>query len=346
MRPIILLAIALAAAPAAATPASGAGAVQSSHPDIGAEDGAAELQAFLTWLVELERRNAPGNEAFGELRGAWQEALASGGGMASAAAVRPVVMRTIAALDAVHANLGTMPAPDFPRLALHTDVSASAMIAVFRQSNRELRAAAEGFLPVLEAMARRDRNATDAALDRLMGTARSIIASQRAILRARLAVVPREESAWDVTNQRLLAAEASMRVTASWPAVRAARADPSLAADLVSLADQLDANAAAGAAKVEAEFVAETAALRRAESGGDAAAASILRPLVASLGVNRRIFAPSRTLAAAFRAQATQLRGPVTLQSFRALNGAIRSAVAEIEQIMDEELAAMAAAGG
>jgi hypothetical protein len=346
MRSIIpmaaLLAVAFVPAAEAAHQPSRAAAVPAA-PDPEAVRGAADFEAYLAWLVEVERRNAPGNEAIGALRGAWEAALASGQGMRAAAALRPAHARAVAALDSAYADLGTIAAPNVSRLDLPPDLQPPAMIALLRQSNRELRTVALEFLSTIDAMEQGDRRAAGAALGRLMSTVRIVLASQAAVMRARLAATPRVESAWEATELRLLLLSASLRIAETFPAVMASRPDPGLAPDLLRLADRLDANAVAGAAKIEAELASETAALRDAEASGSAADASVIRRLVAGLTVNRRVFAPSRALAATFRAQAPRLRGTLDLTSFRSLNREIRNAAAAIDQLADEQLQAMAA---
>ncbi|HEY0013187.1 MAG TPA: hypothetical protein VGB79_10090 [Allosphingosinicella sp.] len=346
MRSIIQLAAAFAAvtsaAPAEAVPSSRVKAEAPSQSEPETIRAAAEFEAYSAWLLALDRSQASANEAVQSLQGAWQAAIATADSRRAAATFRPAVARAIEALDAAHADLAAVETPDFPLLDLPEDLRTAPLLAVFRQSNRDLRTGIEGFYPMVDALQRRDQSGFDAAVDRLMGAFRIVMLSQATMLRASLAATPRDESSWEVVNIQLLAANASVRLMTAWPAIQSRRPDPSFAPDMLAIAEQLDGHAAEGARKLETELIAISADLADAEAARDSASTFLLRRGVAALVATRQIFPPARTLAATLRERAPQLRGAIDLQAVAALSSAIRAARLEFERVATEEVEAVA----
>jgi hypothetical protein len=346
MRSFFLLAAAFAAAAspvlAEAKPSSRVRAEAAPEPDPATVQAAAEFEAYSAWLLAVDRSQAPANQAVQALQGAWQEAVATADPVRAAATFRPAVARAIEALDAAHADLAATETPDFPLLELPEDVRTAAMLAVLRQSNRELKTGIESFYPMVDALQRRDEGGFDTALGHLMAAFRIVMESQATMLRASLAVTPREESSWELVNVQLLTATAAARLLSAWPAIQARRPDPSFAPDLLAMAEQLERDAAEGARKLEAELIDVSAELAAAEADRDTAVASLLRRGIAGLVAARQGFAPARTLAAALRERAPQLRGQIDVQAVAALSSAIRATRLDFERIATDEVEAVA----
>lgn len=346
MRYLLLVAAAAAliasGGPAAAVPTTEEQRVPATGSEPEVERAAAEMEAYGNWLLRIGQLQAPANQALQDLHGAWQNAAASGDMRRTGPTVRAVVGRTLELLDQADAQLAAVETPDFPSLDLPDDLRTAALLAVARQTNRQVRAAIESAVPMLEAFERDDRRATEAALLRMVDALLQVLESQVALGRASLAATPREESTWEMTNIDLLTARTGARILAVLPAVQAGTGDPELGSDLVRFADELETSAGAGEQKLDAELAELAAALAEAEVARDRASQTILRRAIAALRAGRRLFPLAHSFAGTLRRESARLRGGANLEAVRAVSSALRETRWEIDRIGIDVAAAVA----
>ncbi|MBV9900604.1 MAG: hypothetical protein JOZ90_05845 [Alphaproteobacteria bacterium] len=295
---------------------------------------AAATSAYGNWLGRLLEIERPVETQLVGLDADWRAAFAQGGsGPELAARLRPIVARVVAEVDAASRAIDALQAPRFTGMDLDEGMQPAAMVRDIRTLNGRIREALAGFDTLIDAIAREDRAATDAAAARVVAGFGLVLDAKILLARASLAATPRDDPAWAMGNADLIIERVSARMYGAWRP-GAPHADPALPHDLAAFADELEANAANGEQRLDA-FMAEIRSLtdgprqRAMPSGTD-----ILRRVTAMMSLARGYFPLSRELAAMFRAEADRNRDQVvtddSVRSFFEQLNPIRLRMAEI----------------
>lgn len=339
-----LLASAVPAAPAAAAEVS-APATQKPGSAEEVDNAAiqADLAAYGAWLNQAIATSTKLQQDLMGFGGRWQAAFARGISAAAVAEMRPVLAELIAETDRSYAALEALPLPVIRVLPLEEDLQPETLTRDLKAINRQVRALIESYDPVLDAMLRNDVQAALRAMNGTIGGVRLLYQNQATIARASLAVTPRDESTWNLTNVGLLFFRSGARVLASWPGERPERIDRSLAPDLRALADELEATSAEGERRLLGELQTARAELAEAERDRDADLAGVLRTGIRVGEIDVEVYAQGRRLAAVLRTGATQLQdGRVTPENLSRLFSAIVPIKVRLDEIALEESAALA----
>lgn len=330
-----LLAFAVPAAPAVA-------AQKDEAPNIDAVQ--ADLAAYGAWLNQAMVTDRPVQEALTSFGDRWQATFARGVNPAAVAEMRREIAALVAVVDRSYAELEALPIPTISTLPLDADLLPSALMRDLKAVNRQVRALVESFGPILDGIARNDERATYRALSGTIGGARLLYQTHATMTRASMAVIPRDESIWNMSDVGLLFFRAGGRVLAAWPADSVAGTDRSLAADLRAIAAELEATSAQGEQRLAAEIEADRVELAEAERQRDRPLAAILHTGIRVGEIDSEIFVQGRRLAAILRTGADRFRdGRVTLESLGEFFGLMVPVKERLDAIALEESAALAA---
>jgi hypothetical protein len=302
-----------------------------------------ELAAYGAWLVRLNETQAPLQQALIRLQQRWQEIVAAGNFDQAAAEFAPFIAALIADVDRSAAALAALDTPDFPTLELEGDLRTADMRRELVRYTGQLRTVLQSYMPLLDAVRRSDRRATERAGVQLMGNVRLLLQSQILMTRAALAGAPRDEAAFNMIEVQLLFFRASERLLAAWPGLVLETRDATLAADLLRFAGEIERTAAVGESRFAAEDAEWRTELARAERDRERSAASIIRRTLAVLEVYRRIFPLGRELAAVLRAHAPGFAdGRVEVAELTGLLRQLQPLRVRIDEITTDEGAALA----
>lgn len=304
----------------------------------------AEMQAYGEWMARLLAMQAPVQEQLMALGPAWQSAQAGGTTLRQLVErVRPTIARTLAVIDAAITEIEALERPEFVSLDLPEDVRPAAIAREILAVNRQIRTAIDGFTPLLDAIQNEDRAAVEASGTRLLAGFGLVFESQVVLARASQAATPRDDPSWALGNFELLFFRTGARLFAAWKPFEPPRVDEALPADMIALADELEANAERGAQRLDAELESYVAELADAQERGDASSAMVLRRSIAAFTVTRGYFPLSRELAAILRAEAALVRGqPATQESTIRFFGRLRPIRVRMDEIGRQAVAAMA----
>jgi len=283
---------------------------------------AREFQAMGAWMLRLERAVAPMDESVGAMSGWWDAAESAGDIERGVGRIRAGLAEALAKLDAVDASLAALDRPDFPALPLTADMRPAQIVRDMATINGHVRTLLQRYATLLEAMLRNDRQAVRIAGNETIAGLRLLNSAHVLLRRVALAANPREESTWEMLNVQLLLFRVPERLLASWEQTGGSGRDERLQADLEVFADELDATAGAGAAKLEREIAAIGASLSAAERRGVRAEIATERAALEVRIVDRAIFQIAREMAAGLRGDAAQFAdGTVTIAR---LGGVVR----------------------
>lgn len=343
MRPLrtALLAIAACLAwPAAAVPTQ----PPESEAQVSVAAIDAEMRAYGEWMTRILALQAPVQNQLTALGPAWQSAQAEGiTPRQLAERVRPSVARALAVIDAAISALDALERPEFASLDLPEDVRPAAIVRQLQAVNRQLRSAIDAFNPLLDALQNNDMAAVEASGTRLLASLGLVLESQVVLARASQAATPRDDPSWALGNFELIFFRTGARLFAAWRPFEPPRVDEALPADMIALADELEANAERGAQRLDAELETFAAELADAQGRGDASHVMVLRRAIAAFTVTRGYFPLSRELGAILRAEAALVRGqPVTQESTVRFFGRLRPIRERMEEIGRQAVARMA----
>ena len=285
-------------------------------PDAEMASLASEMQGYGQWLVRANEIQAPITNALQGLQARWQEAMATHGPEAAAAAFRPVVAEIAGLVDRTNAQLDALPTPEFATLDLASDLQPRTLVREMRRLNDQVKTFVETYNPLLDAMIRNDAAAVQQAGRQMVRGLDLIFESQILLARGGLASTPREDSTWEMQNIQLLYFSVGSRLLRAWPENSVAGIDRALARDLRDFAARIDATASDGSTKLEADLTTLRDDLAAAERDGDAASAAIFRRTIAVIEIDRAIFSTARELSSILRDHAGRLEdGRITLES-------------------------------
>jgi hypothetical protein len=304
----------------------------------------AETAAYGAWLHAVNRIVAELHADFDAVRESWGPIIRGGpDARVTIARARAQIARLLSRIDEANARLAALDAPDIGSLPFPDDLLPPNLTREMIALHRGLRGAIEGFNTLFEAIERSDLSASAAAYTRIMRSMRLVYEGQVVLTRASLASTARDQSPWNVINVRLLFLRAMTRLIAAWPDDLRMSRDPSLSADLLAIAAELEATATEGGTRIETELLGYAAEAERAERDGNADTIRLMRRLNAVLTAVRDAFPLARDLAAALRAgAATAANGTIRIE---ALGQAVRSIMplkARFDAIALRESAALA----
>ena len=326
--------------PAEAAPTRGVRSDPAPDAEIAAMN--AELTVFGEWLSRLLATQAPMQEALVGLQGRWQAAMARSNG---AREFRTAVDEVVAEIDRANAALDTLQPMELQSVPLAPELQPAAIMRSVRRINGELRTAMRTFYPVLEAIQRDDEAGATRALGTMMASMKLVLESQLLLTRAGLAATPREESSWEMLNVDLIAQRAVIRAIGAWPANLHESSDATIAADLITMADEVRETKRAGLAKVEEERSLFSDALRDAEGNRDSETAFLFRRNLDLLAVSEQVFTVADGLEVALRSAAARMQsGRVTLPDLARLMADIRPLRLRMDAIAAEEAAVISRA--
>jgi hypothetical protein len=304
----------------------------------------AEAAAYGVWLNRMNQIIADMHAEFNAVRASWEPIIRGGPDARRAiAGARAQIARLLTMIDETNARLAALEAPEIRSLPLADDLVPSNVIRDMIALNVSLRGAIEGYVTLFEAVERNDLSASAAALSRIMRSMRPIYEGQVVLTRASLASTPRDESPWNVINVRLLYLRAMTRLIVAWPDDLGTSRDPAFSVDLLAIAVELEATAAEGETRVEAELGEYSASAEEADRDGDADTARLMRRLIAVLTADRDAFPLARDLAAALRASAAAAAGgTIRIDALAQAVRAIMPLKARFDAIALRESAALA----
>jgi len=328
---LILAAVSVCAAPSAAQPIAPMSAYEVDQAGYG------------RWIAQLSEIERPVHDALGSMQGYAQTLLESRDLSRTATDYRAEIRRHIATVDAVDARLAALETPEFPALQLPAEFSTAAVKRKVLEMNRHVRASLSSFIPLFDAIARRDLAAAQAANARSMEAVRLMMESQLLLVRASQAPLRRTQGAWHIVNIQVIYYRLVVRLIQDWPqAGRTLRQTAPLAREMNGLAAELDATASEGEARLEAELRLVRSMHAQAERRGDAARATVFRRSLAVMSEGRTCFPLAREFAALLRREAAALaRGTLTPEAFVAMFQrfyAIRNRLGEIDRNIAEVL--------
>lgn len=301
-----------------------------------------DLASYGRFLGEIARIQQPVQQQLSQLQGQWQAATRQGDPRVASDRFRPVIARTLAVIAEANSAYRSLQAPDMAPLDLPEDIRPAEIVRQMIRTNDQAASVVEGYHPLLDAMIRNDAAAAGVAANRLIGGVRLLLESQILLTRAAMATTPREESSWEMQNVEVIFYRSAVRTLAAWPQNGTPQADPTLASDLRTMADELERTAEEGTAKLEREMADSSAQIRELERENDAARASILRRTMAALSVDREIFAAARDLAVVLRRGAASIGPAITLADLTRLFSHAQPFRARFDDIIRREAAAVA----
>lgn len=263
--------------------------------------------AFARWLAALNAVQQPVQVMLAGVQGQVQAMMSASDFRAAAPGFRAALNRDLIVLDAVDARLAALDAPDLPLLELPEDLRPASIKRQVVAMNANIRTALQSFLPMLDALARRDLRAVEAASNRAMSAVRLMLVSQLLMVRAQQAGIPREMAGWHVMNIHVIYYRLMVQLLDAWPGMGPARTAPAVSREMLEAAAGLEEAVRIGEPRMEREISLMRAALADAERGGDQAAVRILRRSIAADVLVGEYFSVGRDFAAFLRREAPPL---------------------------------------
>jgi len=291
---LLLLAALVSAAPATAAPT-----LTAAPPSAATVD--AEQAAMGRWLRRLVEIEQPVQTSLAGLQGGVQAAMNAPDIGRAAVAFRSTIERLLVTVDEADARLAELDTPEFPALGIPPDLRPAAIKRAMLQMNAAVRTGFQSYLPVIDAVARRDITAARAASARSMTSMRQMLDLQLLLARASQAPFPQNWSMWNMLEMPVLYSRTAVRIASAWPGPWTARDGAALARDLRGLADELDRTAENGVAKAAAELAEANAILAEAERRGDSSIAAVMRRRILVITHGQAFFPLSRDFAAVLR---------------------------------------------
>lgn len=320
---LCLLALPLAAAAAdrgdekSVAPEGGGGEAEATH---------AELIAYGKWLLELDCAIEPALRALRELGPAWQTAVARPTPAAAEAQFLPFLDDAERAVAAAKVRLTAMPEFRFERIELDAEAQPARVHAEMVRMLDQVTELVTSFRPLIRAIGSKDPKAGDAAVMKMLGSARTLFRAQAAMTGAFVATMEADDPARHSLMFDQIFYRSGMRLFTTTERMVRGQPDATLATDLAKLAEEMDGVIDRGLASVDASQAA--AMTLRSELGADAegvSARAMLDKSVAMESLYRESFAIARSYAGAMRATSKRLTGgAVTLPQLQPLINQLR----------------------
>lgn len=267
----------------------------------------ADLQRYGEWLSQVTRIEDPVQQQLTGLQSAWRQGM-SAGPEQGISRLRAYIHNALAVIDAADAEIARIEVPALPHLQLSADLLPAGVLPQVRQFNREIRATIASYLPLLSSFARPQQ--TEAAATRLIANLRIVFESQVVMLRAEQAATPESYVAWDVAGFQVSFVRAAERIFRAFDPIHA-HLDAGLPADLITIADEVDAGILRAEQKLMATLERVDNAVAESEQQADASRTALLRRSRAVIALNRDYFPFARQLSAFLRQAAVTMRGRV-----------------------------------
>lgn len=218
-------------------------------PQAAASTADAAVVAYGTWAQQLQEALAPLLAAFARLGDRAQAGSRSSASLAEALREVEQVQRLA---DEAAGRIGALAAPDVSILPLEAELTPAALqreqLGIVAEIKRMAGQAAEALSATAQGKTAEANRAALAMVD----TAQTMLRQRVLFLRATQAVTPREDSSWDLTNGEIVIFGAIGRMMSVLMA-DGTQADPAVARDLRSFADQLAKSRRAAESKLRAE---------------------------------------------------------------------------------------------
>lgn len=294
-----------------------------------------EFVAYGEWVLALDGAVTPAMNEVRTLGPEWQAAINRGSFRAAEAHFLPVLARVKRAIADGRQKLAVLPSPDFPTLQLAPEVRTAAVKVEMGRTLDQLEAVLDSFPPVLQALARKDIKAAEGALTQLVGSARTLFQAQETMAGVWMATLEADDPGREAMRFEQLYFRSASRLMTANGHVSLRRRDPTFAADMLRIADEMDKVIAAGMASVETGQ-AKAMALTL-ETGADAegrSAKAMLTKSHTAIGMYRDSFAIARRYSAAIRAAAKRAnQAPLTLKDLELVMQALRNTRIELDAV-------------
>lgn len=302
----ILILAALAAAPAISAPTTpGRPSSEIVRDPNAAAD--ADLQLYGEWLGRVTQIEDPVQQQLMGLQSAWRQGM-SRQPQEGIAQLRAYIQNALVVIDAADAEVARVDVPALSHLQLPEDLLPAGLISQVRQFNREIRTAIASYLPLLDSFGR-PREAEAAGM-RLIANLRIVFQSQLVMLRAGQAATPSSYVAWDVAGFQIDFVRAAERIFRTFDPVHPSP-DARLPADLIAIADDVDAGVLRAEQKLAASLERVDNAVIESEQQADANRVALLRRSRGAIALNRDYFPVARQLSAFLRQAAAAMQGRV-----------------------------------
>lgn len=298
-----------------------------------------DLRGYGEWLGQIDEIETPVQQQMTGLQAVWRRSMNSTM-REGIPLIRNYISSALAVIDAADARIAAITVPDFPHLSLGEDLLPSAIVLQIRQFNRQIRAVVASYLPLLDSFTRPQE--TEAAATRLLANLRLVFESQLVLLRAGQASTPRDYVAWDIAGLQIGFVRAGARIFSAYDPLHP-QVDAHLPADLIAIADELDACVLRVDQKLTASLGRLDNAIAEAERLADVNRVAVLRRSRAVIALNRDYIPVARQLSTSLQQAAAAVRGrPLTsdllMRTFAPL-GAVRAGFDDVIQRQNQAMA-------
>lgn len=284
----------------------------------------AEMVAYGQWMERLNAIQQPVMDVLVALQPAWQAAMKQQGAGAGDS-FRPLVDQAVDRIEAADAALAVLDQPVFTQLELDQDVTPQAMVDDTRELNRQIRTLMLNFLPLIDAMTRRDEQAGTSAARQMLDSMRLLLSAREKMARAALASTPRDEGAWHITHAELLYAETMSLIGTRLDLDAGDKPDLAFAEALTAMAVRIEQAMMEGESEADATLEQWNVTAAELENSDQPNGASAVQRAISVITVGREIFAIVARLAPILRAGAEHCRTrPVTITHTGAMMAQIR----------------------
>lgn len=285
-----------------------------------------EFVAYGEWVVEVDSIFKPVFAALSELTPQWEAATRGPNVADTPTLFAPVLNKSKNTIADARLKLDAMPVPTFARLNLDPLSSPAGIKAQMVRTLDHVDSLLDSFGPVLEALGKEDPRAAEAAVAQALASAATMFDAQEALAGAWAATLEEDDPTRDLAEIERLFFRSGGRLMTSGERMMRRGADPTLAADLLGIADAIDGVVARGGARLDAAQ-AETMA-KIAETGSDAEGRSEKAMLTKEHAIDtlsRESLATAQVFATALRTTATRAAStPITLGELQPLVQALQ----------------------
>lgn len=342
-RKIALLALLLGATPALGVPTTSNPEVAAPLSDEGVAGVDASLAGYGAWLVQLNSLQQPLQEGLQAFGPQWQSALSQGTPREAAARLRPIIAALTAQVARTNAQVAALPEPDMGIIPISADLHPRAMKQSTIANNERLGALIGSYNGMLDALLRNDASAMVRSAGQTMQGLRLALNSRVLMLRAQQASIAPGMIGREVMNVQIVHTRVLERIFAAWPSNLQSGIDRTVAADLMTMASELDQSADATARELDQHEAMLRPILADAQAKGDANRVRVLQRALATFAADRPISPLARELATTLRAGSrTFVNGRVTQQSLGALLERLHPFNERINEVGRAEAAALA----
>jgi hypothetical protein len=301
---LFLILAALAASPAVAAPTTPERpSANIARDPIAALDS--EMSLYGQWLARVMAVEQRVQQQLIGLQPVWQQGmnLPPGEGIPR---LRAYIRNALAAIDAADAEVATIAGPALPHFELPEDLRPPAIIRQVRQLNRDIRAVVAGYLPLIDSFSHPQQ--TEAAARNLVGSLRLVFVSQLVMARAAQTATPRDQAEWEIAGFQISFLRAAERIFSAFDPMQN-RIDASLPADLMAIADELDAAVARAREKLTDSLGTLDRLVTEAERLAEISSVAVLRRARTVIALGRDSLPLASQLAASLREGAAIARG-------------------------------------